>query len=236
MADKTSNEELLRKFLDGELSSEQERQALHMIADDDEARAMLSFDRTFYQSFGREPGPGPFHVPDGFADDVMSQVVSTEAASPVITFWGKIKEFYNVLLSPRPVVIRPAFTVMVVLTMMVIMALPYIGKQNPDMTSQTHVTSAGLIAEQEEQAWIRFVYFDDQAESMAVAGDFSDWDPISLTKERVGDEQVWTGLIPVTKKEQRYMFVKDGEQWVTDPLAQVQQDDGFGNKNAVLFL
>jgi hypothetical protein len=36
--------------------------------------------------------------------------------------------------------------------------------------------------------------------------------------------------------EHRYMFIKNGEKWVTDPLAPVQQDDGFGNKNAVIYL
>jgi hypothetical protein len=36
--------------------------------------------------------------------------------------------------------------------------------------------------------------------------------------------------------EHRYMFVKNGENWVTDPLAAIQQDDGFGNKNAVIYL
>ena len=33
-----------------------------------------------------------------------------------------------------------------------------------------------------------------------------------------------------------YMFVEDGERWVTDPLAPQTRDDGFGRMNAVLDL
>jgi hypothetical protein len=31
-----------------------------------------------------------------------------------------------------------------------------------------------------------------------------------------------------------YMFVVDGERWVTDPYASNFRNDGFGQKNAVL--
>ena len=30
------------------------------------------------------------------------------------------------------------------------------------------------------------------------------------------------------------MFVVDGTQWIADPFAAEQQDDGFGSRNAVL--
>jgi 1,4-alpha-glucan branching enzyme len=96
--------------------------------------------------------------------------------------------------------------------------------------------SVQLVSEQESEVWIRFVYFDENAESIAVAGDFSDWDPVNLSREIINDKIVWTGMIPVVRGEHSYMFVKDGEEWLTDPLADVQRDDGFGNKNAVLFI
>jgi hypothetical protein len=40
----------------------------------------------------------------------------------------------------------------------------------------------------------------------------------------------------MNRGEHRYMFVKDGEEWVTDPMAPMQREDGFGNKNAVIYL
>jgi hypothetical protein len=52
----------------------------------------------------------------------------------------------------------------------------------------------------------------------------------------VNGKTVWTGLVPVSRGEHEYQFVVDGEKWVTDPLAPVKEDDGFGAKNAVLKL
>lgn len=82
----------------------------------------------------------------------------------------------------------------------------------------------------------RFVYTNDTADSVAVAGDFSDWAPIPLSPHTVNGETVWTGLVPVPRGEHEYQFVINGERWVTDPLAPDKQDDGFGAKNAVLKL
>jgi hypothetical protein len=61
-------------------------------------------------------------------------------------------------------------------------------------------------------------------------------DSRSLSPHTVNGETVWTGLVPVPRGEHEYQFVINGERWVTDPLAPVQQDDGFGAKNAVLKL
>ncbi|MEX0684543.1 MAG: hypothetical protein WD267_06760 [Balneolales bacterium] len=237
MADEINKDELLRKFLDRELNSQQEAEALHLIADDEDMRDMLHFDRSLYQSFNREADPESFSVPDEFAENVMSKISLPETVSSALSWWGSVEEFLAGLITPRPVAVRPVFAMMVIMIIAATMTWPYL--QNNDtlnLTNNLHETSTERVAVQDQQVWIRFVYFDDEATSLAVAGDFSDWDPISLTKEVIGDRQIWTGLIPVEKKEQRYMFVKDGEQWVTDPLAEVQRDDGFGNKNAVLFL
>ena len=82
--------------------------------------------------------------------------------------------------------------------------------------------------------WIRFRYANSTADSVAVAGDFSQWDPIPLSPRTVNGETVWTGLVPVSRGEHEYQFVINGERWVTDPLAPVKRSDGFGAKNAVL--
>jgi hypothetical protein len=50
--------------------------------------------------------------------------------------------------------------------------------------------------------------------------------------ERTGD--VWTAQLVLPPGTYEYMFVENGENWVTDPLALQTRDDGFGRKNAVL--
>ena len=44
----------------------------------------------------------------------------------------------------------------------------------------------------------------------------------------------WTVTIPLEPGRYEYQFVVDGEQWIADPFAVEQNDDGFGSRNAVL--
>ena len=71
------------------------------------------------------------------------------------------------------------------------------------------------------------------AQSVAVAGDFSEWEPTFALDDADGDG-VWTGRVPVRPGVHSYMFLIDGAEWQTDPNADSYQDDGFGNQNAVL--
>jgi 1,4-alpha-glucan branching enzyme len=45
---------------------------------------------------------------------------------------------------------------------------------------------------------------------------------------------VWSVTLPLTPGRYEYMFVVDGQRWVSDPAAIEQSDDGFGARNAVL--
>ena len=87
-----------------------------------------------------------------------------------------------------------------------------------------------------EEVLVRFVFADGSAESVAVAGDFSHWEPIPLRRRDSDGGALWTAVVAVPRGEHRYMFVLDGERWVTDPLATAARDDGFGNRNAILSL
>lgn len=71
------------------------------------------------------------------------------------------------------------------------------------------------------------------ARTVAVSGDFNQWTADAVMDDPDGDG-IWTLRIPVEPGVHEYMFVVDGERWVTDPLAERYTDDGFGNRNAVL--
>jgi hypothetical protein len=231
-----SKEELFRKFLDGELNNEQERKALLMIADDDDLREMLRFERSLLRSFSEEPDPASFTVPESFSDAVMSQIESGKETRTKIDSEKKTP-VYN-LFSARKVTLNPVYAAAAVILLSIGFGWLFsLQQQDSHIAFSGELdTSTELVSYNDSEIWIRFVYFDEDAESIEVAGDFSDWDPVALSREYVGDKQVWTGLIPMNRGEHRYMFVRDGEEWITDPLAAVQQDDGFGNKNAVLYL
>lgn len=223
-------EEQLHRFLDGELNDKEEREVLLMLAEDSELRDMFRFERSLQATFNREPDPDSFIVPDNFTGTVMNKIQTTsskyENQQP-----EKPAKVFNLFASPA---YAAAAVVILSLGFGYLFSLQQESGQELAGTDFELVTQ--VVSESESEIWIRFVYFDESAESLEVAGDFSDWDPIPLDKEYIGDNQVWTGLVPVTRGEHRYMFVRDGEEWLTDPLAAVQQDDGFGNKNAVLYL
>jgi 1,4-alpha-glucan branching enzyme len=81
--------------------------------------------------------------------------------------------------------------------------------------------------------YVQFMLDAPSATSVAVAGDFTDWEPAFTLDDPDGDG-IWAGRIPVRPGVHAYMFVVDETQWMTDPNAGRYQDDGFGNRNAVL--
>ena len=81
--------------------------------------------------------------------------------------------------------------------------------------------------------YVQFVLEAPTARTVAVAGDFNEWDARHVLEDPDADG-VWTGRVPLQPGVHQYMFVIDGTEWVTDPGAERWTDDGFGNRNAVL--
>ena len=84
-----------------------------------------------------------------------------------------------------------------------------------------------------ETVYVQFVLEAPSAQSVSVAGDFSEWEDTHTLDDPDGDG-IWTGRIPLRPGMHQYMFVIDGADWVTDPRAERYADDGFGNRNAVI--
>lgn len=236
-----NRDKLLRKYLDGELSPDEEQEALHIIADDQELRSMLRFEQQLNEIIS--PGKGTLsspEVPENFSDSVMQEIEKSEESTAGIikTLKARYREFWE----PKQIQWRPVYSMAVaVLVIFAFMYPLFIAEttgppveqaaniQDMDQSVQQISTGAG-------EVMLRFVYIDDDANSVAVAGDFSDWEPIELNRQQVNGEQVWSGMVSMSRGEHNYMFVKDGTKWITDPMAPVTRDDGFGNKNAVIYL
>jgi 1,4-alpha-glucan branching enzyme len=80
---------------------------------------------------------------------------------------------------------------------------------------------------------VRFELVAPQARSVSVAGSFNGWQVGALPMTRVADG-LWATTVALPVGEHRYEFVIDGTQWVPDPTAHVQVDDGFGGLNSVI--
>lgn len=94
--------------------------------------------------------------------------------------------------------------------------------------------TAAAPVEGETVVYVQFVLEAPGATSVAVSGDFNEWDQTLHRLEDVDGDGVWAGRIPIQPGIHEYMFVIDGEEWVTDPRAERYADDGFGNLNALL--
>ena len=229
-------DKLIQQYLDGELGPEEERKALHLIADDPDLRQLLSFERKLRRTFRIDDSATSFSVPAGFTDRVMHNIEqqSKEARSP--GFLNSLNQWIEWFLRPRMVQVRPAYLSLLLLLISILMILPRTERQVPEDINMGPAKSVQQVKETDDKVWLRFVFIDNNARTVGVAGDFSNWEPISLSKQMVNGQQVWTGLVAMDRGEHRYMYVKNDTEWVTDPLAPIQREDGFGNKNAVIYL
>lgn len=80
---------------------------------------------------------------------------------------------------------------------------------------------------------VQLVFSDPQARHVTVAGSFNGWDPSAAPMRRTEDGLFQLDLT-LARGRHEYMFVVDGERWVTDRLAAIHTADDFGNVNAVL--
>ena len=86
------------------------------------------------------------------------------------------------------------------------------------------------------QVEVTFTISGIEAKSISVAGDFNGWNTSTNQLEDPEGDGIWTGKMYLKPGRYEYMLVIDNSKWVTDPNANVYADDGFGSKNAVLYI
>ncbi len=87
-----------------------------------------------------------------------------------------------------------------------------------------------------QQVEVTFTISGINANQIAVAGDFNSWNTSANQLEDPDGDGIWTGKMQLEPGRYEYMLVVDDGKWVTDPNAKVYANDGFGSKNAVLFI
>ncbi len=80
---------------------------------------------------------------------------------------------------------------------------------------------------------VRFVVRRAAATSVVVAGSFNGWSTSAHALTR-SSADIWSAVVPLPPGEHLFMFVVDGTEWITPPLAEDYADDGFGSKNGVV--
>lgn len=80
---------------------------------------------------------------------------------------------------------------------------------------------------------VPFIYAAPNARSVAVVGDFNDWDATRTPLVR-GPDGIWTTTLLLTPAVHEYQFVVDGERWVNDPRALKAPRNAFGSANSIV--
>jgi hypothetical protein len=80
---------------------------------------------------------------------------------------------------------------------------------------------------------VEFVLRTAADSTVALVGDFNDWDP-RATPLRPDSDSLWSVVVPLRPGRYRYTFVVDGTQWRRDPSAPRALEDDFGTPTSVI--
>jgi len=231
-------DELIQKYLDGDLTFEEAAIFTRALAEDPELEAEL---RAYEQALAlatanaeRDPSPA-------FTGDVMDRVAASAAAS---TSGEKLSRARRQARASRTWWPRLAWAAGLAFVFVLGFATARRGGEGESPTTVKTAATGGQLAgvaaahtiAPAPLRLVRLIYVapDKNVERVTVAGTFNGWDPEGTEMRKEGGAWVLQLVLPPQTYE--YMFVENGEQWVTDPLASQTRDDGFGQKNAVLDL
>ena len=79
---------------------------------------------------------------------------------------------------------------------------------------------------------LQFVLVAPQAASVALVGDFNDWDPARAPMQTA--HGVWATVVRLAPGRYRYAFLVNGVEWRADPAAPSVHDDEFGTPSSVV--
>lgn len=125
------------------------------------------------------------------------------------------------VLTVRPLQVIPAATLAVAL-----LALAFFSVEAPVQN-----TAPGL-------ATVRFILHDTsmEASNVSVVGSFNNWRADRSVMWYSPEARAWVLEAQLPPGDHEYLFLVNGERLVPDPSAPMTSDDGFGNRNSIMFV
>jgi len=84
-----------------------------------------------------------------------------------------------------------------------------------------------------ENGRLMFVFHDDSAHSVSVAGDFNGWSHVATPLKR-NDSGLWSTEIKGPTGRFEYKFIINGRHWIEDPSNGMKAPNNYGGLNSVL--
>jgi hypothetical protein len=161
-------------------------------------------------------------APAGFRAEVMRAVERESVPS-----WRRIVGWW---LEPRAVRIRPAVGALALAASLAVLLL------RPGERPVAPITPVTTTATATPQVVTRFVLIAPEAASVHLTGDFVSWSREGIPLEDPRGTGLWTTDVTLPPGVYQYTFVVNGTEWVPDPRAVSQVEDGFGQINSVLIV
>jgi hypothetical protein len=188
----------------------------------------------------RDPGELPVDLREAYAllaaaTQVLKAMPPVSVASRVMTeirqnparahSEGRARRLIRWLGEGRAVTVRlrPVWTLALAAGLAAVLLLPW------SMGGPTPGVAEGIA---------NFVGHFPGARSVEVVGSFNDWSRGVLHLSDDDGDGIWHAKAVLPAGQHEYMFVVDGERWVSDPLAGRYVDDGFGagQQNSLLIV
>jgi hypothetical protein len=217
------SEQLVQRFLDQELSAEERVRFVARLGRDESLRERLIDLEQLVLDVSRLPRPA---LPEGFVARVMER---TEATPPIWQRWS------DALFAPRSLQWNLASAVGVACVALLAVWGIVSGRiaSRPGSPAPAANVAGSTASPTGSAVLVRLVVLQPGARTVQMAGDFNGWNPAHTPLEQTSSG-AWTVTLPLEPGRYEYMFVVDGQQWIADPFAAEQSDDGFGSRNAVL--
>lgn len=102
-------------------------------------------------------------------------------------------------------------------------------------TTETHALNVvGCKPPRVENGHLVFVFHDDSANSVSVAGDFNGWSRVATPLKR-NESGLWFTEIAVPRTGRfEYKFIINGQRWIEDPSNGMKAPNNYGGLNSVL--
>jgi hypothetical protein len=159
--------------------------------------------------------------------DVRVMVAVRQAPPPLpLRAWTWLRE-------PRVMAVSPLSGLAMAAGLAGILLVGAVGRQPSAVSRQEAVSRQPSAVSGGAAASVTFVFVAPAARSVALSGDFNDWDASRVLMRREASG-LWTVDVPLTPGRYRYVFVVDGRRFVADPAAPRAVGDDFGTPTSVV--
>jgi len=87
-----------------------------------------------------------------------------------------------------------------------------------------------------ENGRLMFVFHDDSAHSVSVAGDFNEWSRVATPLKRNESGLWFTEIVVPGTGSFEYKFIIDGQRWIEDPSNGMKAPNDYGGLNSILVI